>query len=96
VTHELDPLVAGEPLARLAEHEIGEVETHARHLRTLALEQGEQSAVAGTQVEDAPSLERHVLEQDALSLEAMRELVGSIEIATDFPLVECPLLAWHV
>jgi hypothetical protein len=44
------------------------------------LEQGEQTPVAGTEVEDSMSLLRHLSEQDALSLGAVREAIGAVEI----------------
>ncbi len=38
---------------------------------------------------------RHMIEQNAVSLDPVRELVRTIEIATDFLLVDCPLLPSH-
>ena len=46
--YELDPLVVGEVLARCVEHELGEVEAHAKHLRAFEPEKGEQAAIACT------------------------------------------------
>ena len=69
VLDELDARVAGEALARGPEHQLGEVDAHADHLGTIGLQEGEQTPVARAEVEDATSPARHVLEQNALSLE---------------------------
>jgi hypothetical protein len=79
----LDALVAGEALARGVEHERREVETQAEHRGALGLQEGQQTAVAGAEVEDARGPARHVVEQDALSLGAVAVLVGAPEIAAD-------------
>jgi hypothetical protein len=83
VLYELDALVIGEALACRREHEFGEVKSDTKHLRTIDLEQREQAAIARPEVEDPPSVERHMLEQDAVSLCATRILIRPAEIATD-------------
>jgi cytochrome P450 len=95
VAHQLDAPVAGETLAGRAEHQLGEVHAHRVHPRALALKQCEQSPVAGAEVEDAADVERHLFEQDRLPFGPMRKLIGPIEIAAYFALVERPLLAGH-
>jgi hypothetical protein len=65
------------------EHELGEVKAHTEHLAATGPQKGEQAAVARPQVEDATSVARHMLEQDALSLGAARGVVGPGEIPTD-------------
>lgn len=95
VLDELDALHRGEPLARCTEHEPGEVEADAKHLRAIGLEKGEQAAIARAEIEDATSVARHLFKQNALPLYTMRKLVRATEVATDPLLVGRPLLAGH-
>ncbi len=94
VLHELDVLVVREALACRPEHELGEVKTHAEHFAVINLEKGEQAAVARAEVEDAPSVARHMLEQDALSLCPAWILIRPAEIPTDM-LGGRPFLGGH-
>jgi hypothetical protein len=94
VLYELDALVAGEALACCFEHELGEIERHATHMRTVDPQHGEQASVAGPEVEDATSVARYVIEQHALALRAAGVLVRELEIARDV-LGGHPLLGGH-
>ena len=76
------------------EHNLGEVEAHAKHLRAIDLEQREQTPVAGTEVEDSMSVVRHMSEQDALPLGAVREAIGALEIPLGM-LGRRPLIGGH-
>jgi hypothetical protein len=94
VLDDLDALVVGEALARRVEHEGREVEADAEHPRAVGLEQGEQAAVAGAEVEDARGAAGHVVEQDALALRAPRVLARQAQVAMDV-LGGRPLLGGH-
>ena len=63
------------------QHRLGEIEAHAEHLAAVDPEEGEQPPVARPKVEDAPGVAGHLLEQDALSLCAVRIGVGPGEVA---------------
>jgi hypothetical protein len=97
---ELDALVVGEALACRFEHELREVEADTMYLAAIDPEKGEQTTVARPEVEDATSLARHLLDQDALSLRAARRGVRSGQVALGVlggrPLLSChaPMLAW--
>jgi len=80
VFDELDAFVAGEALAGRVEHELGEVQAHPVHAGPVDLEQGEQAAVAGSEVEDAARVARHLLGQHALSLRTVPDAVGQREV----------------
>ncbi len=77
--------------SRCPEHQLGEVDSHAGHLGTIGLQEGEQTPVARAEVEHATNPPRHVLEQNALSLQPVRELVRAGEVALDVLLIGCPL-----
>ena len=94
VLDELDAPVVGESLARHLQHGLREIEAHAEHLATVDPEEGEQPPVARPEVEDAPGLAGHLLEQDALSLRAVRISVGPGEVAQRV-FRGCPLLGGH-
>lgn len=81
VAHEIHAVVVRKALACRLEHELGEVDAHTKHFGSIDLEKGEQPPVARPEVEDATSISRHVLEQDALSLCAARIAVRPAEIA---------------
>lgn len=53
---ELDSLIAGEPLACRGEHGLGEVDTDANDLGTIAFEKREQAVVSRPEVEDTASV----------------------------------------
>src|ERR1700728_4063822 len=80
---ELDTPVISEALACRVEHDLGEVNTDANDLGTIALQQREQATVARSEVKYATTVARYLFEQDALSLCAMREAVGPVEIVQD-------------
>ena len=94
VLDEFDASDPGEPLARGGEHQLGEVEADPEHLRALPPQVIEQAAVAGPDVEDATGVERHVLEQDALSLCPARKLIRPPQVVIDVLGVR-PLLGVH-
>jgi hypothetical protein len=83
VLGELDALVGAEALAGGREHGRGEVEADAEHAGAIGAQETEQAAVARAEVEDAPDIPRHVLEQDALPLGPARVGVRPAEIALD-------------
>ena len=76
VPDELDAPFVGEALACRPQHDLGEVEAHAERLGAANQEEGEQTPVARPEVEDAPGVAGHLLEQDALPLRAVRVGVG--------------------
>ena len=69
------------------------------YLAAIDLEKGEQATVARPEVEDATSVTRHLLDQDALSLRAVRIGVRSGQVAVGVlsgrPFLGChtPMLA---
>ena len=83
VLDQLDPLIAGEAVARRLEHDVGEVEPDPANVRAITHEQGQEATVARPEVEHATHFARHVVEQDALALSSAREFVGSAETAID-------------
>jgi len=83
VADELDPLVPGEALACRREHQLGEVNADTAHVAAVVLQQGEQAAVAGAEVEDARGFASDLLEQHALSLGAARMLLCPAAVAID-------------
>jgi hypothetical protein len=91
---ELDVLIVGEALASRVEHDLGEVKADAHNLGAITLEECEHTAISRPEVEDATSVGRDMLEQDALPLRAVRESVRSIQIAQD-TLGSGPLVSWH-
>lgn len=78
VLDELHTLLACKALTRGVQHQLGEVEAHAGRLWAVSAEQAEQSAIAGPEIENAPHVTRHVIEQHALALRTMREIVGPL------------------
>ena len=94
VLDEFDSILAVEPLPGRGEHDLGEVETDALHLRALAPQEIEQPAVAGPDVEDPTGVARHVLEQDALPLSPARKLIRPPQVVIDVLGVR-PLLGVH-
>ncbi len=78
VLDELDTIVAGEALARRPEHDLGEVEPYPAGLGSIGRRTGEQPAVTRAEVEDAPGVARHDVEQNALTLGAARKVIRSL------------------
>ena len=97
VLDQLDTIVAGESPPRRRQHQLREIEPDSSYLQLWAIgpQTSQQPAVARPQVEHAPSVAGHVLEQDALALRAVRECVRAAEIAIDLLLVGGPLLSGH-
>jgi hypothetical protein len=81
VPQERDTPVVEEPLARRPEHGLGKVEAHTVYPGAIAQEGAEQPPIARPEVEDAPGVARHLLEQDTLSLCAVRIGVSPGEVA---------------
>ncbi len=81
VSHELDATLVCEPLACGLEHRLGDVETHAGAVWSVRSQQGEQASIPRAKIEDSAGVARHVLEQDALTLGAVRQRVRTGEVA---------------
>lgn len=88
---ELDTPAVAKPPAPRAEHDVREVEAHAAQRRTIAEQEGEQSAIPRPQVKEPPSVTRHQLGQDALALRAVGHGVGQRQVVACMPGV-CPFL----
>ena len=70
---QLDAIVAGESSPGRRQHQLREIEPDAvyLHLGAIGPQTSQQPAVARSQVEHAPSVAGHVLEQDPLALRAV-------------------------
>jgi hypothetical protein len=89
----LDTLIAGEALARRVEHDPREVNADTNDLRATLLQKPEQTAVAGPKIQNTTSL-INMLEQNTLSLGAVRESIRPVQITQDM-LRGRPLVGRH-
>ena len=87
-------LIAGKALARRVEHDLGEVNADTNDLGTTLLQKREQTTISRPEVQNATSLIRDMLEQDALSLRAVWESIRPVQIARD-TLRGSPLVSRH-
>jgi hypothetical protein len=81
MSHKLDAPLVREPFACGLEHRLGDVEPHADAVGSVLPQQGEQASIASAEVEDAPCVARHVIEQDPLTLGPVRERIRASEVA---------------
>jgi hypothetical protein len=76
MAHQFDATLVREPLMCGLEHWLGDIETNADAVGSGQPQQGEQASVPRAEVQDSPRVARHVIEQDALTLAAVRQPVG--------------------
>ena len=79
--HEAHARLIGESIASRRQHRLGKVEAHTEAVGSVAPQQPQQPSIAGTQVEDPSGVARDMIEQDALTLGAVRKRVGPGEVA---------------
>ena len=94
VSDDLDQGVTGEALPRRLEHRRREVEADGPHPRPVDLEEGEQPAAAGAEVEDARDVAGDQVEQDGLPLGAVGDAVGARQVGEGM-LARGPLVRAH-